>query len=125
MGRRARAFAVAFGAVFAVGAPAAHAGQLTASYTSGTLTYSAASGENNRISAIDMLTFYQVGDPALSSVDLSVLGGGSCSSMELWKYKCLSAGLSKLVVNLGDGTDTLDLSHSSLPTVVTAGTGTK
>src|SRR4051812_29493389 len=103
----------------------AHAATLSANYSSGTLTYTAAPGEKNNLSISDATAAYQLQDSAQSALSLLVLGSGSCVSVQAWKFRCVSLGIGKLVVNLGDGNDTLDAGDTSLPTTVVAGAGQK
>jgi hypothetical protein len=113
------AAAIAIGALFAVAAPAALADQLTSA--GGTLTYQASSGENSQIAVLDRSGQYEI-DESGGQISLPLPSG--CTSL-VTKVKCPSSGLSQLVVNLGDGTDSLDLSPTSLPTTVNEGPGAK
>lgn len=103
----------------------AHAATLSANYSAGTLTYNAATGEKNNVSVSDATATYQLQDSAQSALSLVVIGGGGCTSVQAWKFRCVSLGIGKLVVNLGDGNDTLDAAETGLPTTVTAGAGQK
>lgn len=120
-----RAFAVATAmAALALAGPA-HAASLSANYSAGTLTYNAAAGEKNNVSISDATAAYLLQDSAQSALSLVVIGGGGCTSVQAWKFRCVSLGIGKLVVNLGDGNDTLDARETALPTTVTAGAGQK
>jgi hypothetical protein len=121
------AFAIAVVAVLAAGAPNAFAGQLHASYPNATLTYQAGNGENNKVTAYDRTGQYEVDDTGISVVNTildQLNGNGSCTTL-LNKVKCGSSGISQLVVNLADGSDTVNLSATTLPATVNAGAGAK
>src|SRR5436853_5260390 len=96
-------------AIAALGTAAtAHAATLSSNYLTGTLTYSAAQGEKNNVVVSDSTGAYQLQDSAQSALSLLVLGSGSCTTVQAWKFRCVSLGIGKLVVSLGDGNDAFD-----------------
>jgi hypothetical protein len=114
--------AIAAGLIFA--APAA-AGTLTVDHATASSAYVAGPGENNDFSVTALGGIYVIQDHGVAQVPLNELAGSVCAVMEPWKFKCPATSVAALTVDLGDGSDTLDDSSSSLPTVVEAGAGPK
>jgi hypothetical protein len=121
-GRRRGRSALVAGAALALLALApasADAAQVTLS--GGTLTYQAAPGETNAPSLGSVLSRFYVKDP---SATLSLAGTG-CSETDAQTVSCPDAGVTRLVVDTGDGNDTIDLSlnWSTLPAELNGGAG--
>ena len=109
-----------------IGAAPAAAGALTVDYAGGSLSYTAGAGETNRVSLTPIgggMTVIQ--DRGVDQVPLAELGSAACTLMEAWKYKCPTAGIAAVHVDLADGSDLLDGSTSGLAESVDAGPGGK
>src|SRR3954468_5426907 len=91
-------------------APAAHAA--TASVAGGTLTYTAAPGEANHLAVTVASGSYSLLDPALT-----VTPGSGCSAAAGDRVTCPTTGISAIVVDAGDGADTVTLTTSTPATI--------
>ncbi len=118
--------AAALGVAGAMTVPAsAAAGTLTVDHNAHVATYRAGQGEANDLSFYRLAGTYRIQDTALSSVALTEIGGTLCSVGEPWKFRCPVASVDSATIYLGDGTDTLDASNSSIAVTVYPGPGAK
>lgn len=101
------------------------AATLTVDHNAHVATYQADPGEANNVSFYRLATWYRIQDTGLSSVGLSEIGGALCTVMEPWKFRCPTSSVTSAKVYLGDGTDQLDASNSSIDVTVYSGAGTK
>ncbi|MFL5911335.1 MAG: hypothetical protein ACJ768_12265, partial [Gaiellaceae bacterium] len=109
-----------------IAASPAPAGTLTVDYPGGAATYKAAAGESNDVAVRPIggkMTVIQ--DHGVADVPLSEVGGSACMLMEPWKYKCPTAGIATLDVDLADGADAFYGGVSALAESVSAGPGGK
>jgi hypothetical protein len=116
------ALILALGAVSALPS-AAGAATLTANYAAGELSYAAAPGELNLITATSEDGQVKLSDDGVGAVTLTQIGVGDCKATTARRVRC--GGLSHVSVDLSDAVDVANLEELAVPATVVAGDGAK